>query len=257
MHFTRGIGISLIAHMGLIAVVLLTGAISAPREERFFTVSLFDNMEDMEKSVERGRKTSSTLLSAQRVSVDAASQGRRPMPAQKVESAAEAGASPDEGSHDQSAVSPEKGAGVTATEAAIEGREPLSVGRGTGGSGEAPGVAVPASGLGTGDFSETTGPDGRGTGGTASDLTFRQKIRAAIRSNLIYPYLARKRRMAGTVRVQFRIDHKGIARHISIVQGSGYPMLDSAARETVIKASPFPAADKTIEIPITFELKDD
>jgi len=256
MHFTRDISISLIAHMGLVAVVLLTGAISETRAKRFFTVSLFDNMEDVEKPGEMEGDASSVLPAARQAPVAAASHENRLMPEEKIGPAVKAGASLHERSLEQSAVPPKKDAGITGIEAIIAEGVSSSAGQTTGASGEAPDVAGPSSGLGTGDFSATTGSGDRGQGGAASDLTFRQKIRGAIRSNLIYPYLARKRRIEGTVLVQFSIDHKGMAEHISVVKGSGYPILDSAARETVIKASPFPAANKTIEIPITFELKD-
>jgi protein TonB len=92
-------------------------------------------------------------------------------------------------------------------------------------------------------------------GSSGFDEAFREKIRGSIQRNLVYPYLARKRRMEGTVLVQFSIDRKGMAGHIRVVKGSGYPILDSAARETVNKAAPFSPVAGNIEIPITFRLK--
>lgn len=91
---------------------------------------------------------------------------------------------------------------------------------------------------------------------SAGSASLRQKIRAALQANLIYPYIARKRQMEGSVMVSFRIDQSGNPESIRILKGSGYSILDSAARDTVVKASPFPAANNRIEVPITFTLKD-
>lgn len=92
--------------------------------------------------------------------------------------------------------------------------------------------------------------------GSRGEASLREKIRDAIQSNLVYPYIARKRRTEGTALVEFRINQKGVPEDFRIVRSSGHSILDTAAKETVIKASPFPAAGSTIEIPITFLLKD-
>ncbi|MFZ2196535.1 MAG: TonB family protein [Thermodesulfovibrionales bacterium] len=83
-----------------------------------------------------------------------------------------------------------------------------------------------------------------------------QKIRDAIESNLVYPYIARKKKIEGTALVEFRINQRGVPEDFKIVRSSGHSILDKAARETVVKASPFPVLKDTIEIPITFLLKD-
>ena len=90
----------------------------------------------------------------------------------------------------------------------------------------------------------------------ASGDTSLQKIRDAIESNLVYPYIARKKKIEGTALVEFKINQRGVPEDFKIVRSSGHSMLDKAARETVIKASPFPVLKDTIEIPITFLLKD-
>ena len=84
----------------------------------------------------------------------------------------------------------------------------------------------------------------------------RQKIRAALQANLVYPYMARKKQMEGSVTVSFRINQTGNPEAIRILKGSGYSILDAAARETVVKASPFPTKNNAVEVPITFTLKD-
>lgn len=83
----------------------------------------------------------------------------------------------------------------------------------------------------------------------------KQRIRDALRRNLVYPYGARKRRIEGTVLVAFRINQTGAPEHISIVKSSGHTILDTAAKETVTNASPFPVTGKTVEIPIMYQLK--
>lgn len=92
--------------------------------------------------------------------------------------------------------------------------------------------------------------------GTSGDASLRQVIRDALQANLVYPYIARKKQMEGSVMVSFRINQTGKPEAITILKGSGYSILDSAARETVVKASPFPAINNFIEVPITFTLKD-
>jgi protein TonB len=92
--------------------------------------------------------------------------------------------------------------------------------------------------------------------GAAGDAALRQKIRAALQASLVYPYIARKKQMEGSVIVSFRINQTGNPEAIRILKGSGYSILDAAARDTVVKASPFPARNNSVEVPITFTLKD-
>jgi TonB family protein len=92
--------------------------------------------------------------------------------------------------------------------------------------------------------------------GSAGNASLHQKIRAALQANLVYPYIARKKQMEGSVMVSFRVDQRGKPEAIRILKGSGYSILDSAARDTVVKASPFPAMNRSVEVPITFTLKD-
>jgi TonB family protein len=101
----------------------------------------------------------------------------------------------------------------------------------------------------------------RGQIGQATDTgtvaSLKQRVRDTLQSNLIYPYIARKRRMEGTVLVDFKINQKGMAEYIRVLRGSGYAILDSAAMETVVKSSPFPLANYSIEVPITYRLTQD
>lgn len=108
----------------------------------------------------------------------------------------------------------------------------------------------------TGAASASRGQTGQTTDAGAPD-SLKQRIRDALQANLVYPYIARKRRMEGTVLVDFKINHRGTAEKIRVLKGSGYALLDSAAMETVVKASPFPVADFSVEVPITYRLSQD
>jgi len=81
-------------------------------------------------------------------------------------------------------------------------------------------------------------------------------ITAAIEKAKTYPFLARKKKIEGTVIVSFRINAKGYPQDINIRKSSGFEILDSAAIKILIKAAPFPHVAEPIEIPITFRIKD-
>jgi protein TonB len=109
---------------------------------------------------------------------------------------------------------------------------------------------------GSGDISAGSMTRGQAeqTNQMATSPSLKQIIRGTLQNNLVYPYMARKRRMEGTVLVDFRINQKGIAENVRVLKGSGFPLLDSAAMETVVKSSPFPLANYSIEVPITYQL---
>lgn len=79
-------------------------------------------------------------------------------------------------------------------------------------------------------------------------------IRAAIEKMKIYPMLARKKKIEGTVTAGFFINHNGYPDNVKIKKSSGYEILDSAAVKIVMKAAPFPQAKGEIIVPITFRL---
>jgi TonB family protein len=90
-------------------------------------------------------------------------------------------------------------------------------------------------------------------GGNAQSIV--GQIKASIERAKIYPVLARKRNQEGTVITEFSINAKGLPQNIQIIKSSGFSLLDSAARDTIVKASPFPVIRGTIEVPLTFLLK--
>ncbi len=79
-------------------------------------------------------------------------------------------------------------------------------------------------------------------------------IRNAIEKAKTYPLIAKKKMIQGTVVAEFSINHKGFPENMMVKKSSGSEILDSAAMKTIIKAAPFPYAEKRIEIPIKFEL---
>jgi len=95
------------------------------------------------------------------------------------------------------------------------------------------------------------------SGGSKEDNeNYIRRIQELIERARIYPQLARKRRQEGTVTVQFAIDTKGLPRDITIIRSTGFNLLDSAARDIITKAAPFPHVKGAIEVPITFKLSD-
>jgi len=92
-----------------------------------------------------------------------------------------------------------------------------------------------------------------GIGRQSPDITGR--IRAAVEKAKNYPLLAKKRGIEGTATTEFTINSNGLPENIRIVRSSGSDILDNAAKNTVVRASPFPAVNGIIEIPITFRLK--
>jgi len=82
-----------------------------------------------------------------------------------------------------------------------------------------------------------------------------QLIKTQIERSLIYPYLAIRKKIEGTVTAEFTVNVKGQPENISIVRSSGYPILDKAAQDTIYRAAPFPAITGSLEIPITYRLE--
>ncbi|MBM4136805.1 MAG: energy transducer TonB [Nitrospira sp.] len=81
-------------------------------------------------------------------------------------------------------------------------------------------------------------------------------IRAAIEKAKDYPFLARKKKIEGTVITEFNINSTGYPEDIRVERGSGSELLDSAAIKIVKRAAPFPRVNGKIVVPITFKLTD-
>lgn len=96
-------------------------------------------------------------------------------------------------------------------------------------------------------------PAGAGAG-TNSPIN---QIRASIERAKRYPIIARKRRQEGSVLMEFFINTKGLPENIRIARSSGFALLDSEARNTIVKAAPFPVISGAVEVPITFRITDE
>lgn len=81
------------------------------------------------------------------------------------------------------------------------------------------------------------------------------RIRASIEKAKVYPILAKKRGQEGTVVTGFSISGKGQPENVRVVRSSGYNLLDAAARDTIIRAAPFPVVKGNMEVPIRFSLE--
>lgn len=68
------------------------------------------------------------------------------------------------------------------------------------------------------------------------------RVRNHLERYKYYPATARRRGVEGEVELDFALNDKGLAQSLSIVAGSGYTVLDDAARQTVRRAQPFPAS---------------
>jgi TonB family protein len=108
--------------------------------------------------------------------------------------------------------------------------------------------------LAAGSMSERGFSRGNAPGGVEG-LDVLGAIRASIERVKSYPPLARERGVEGTVTAEFTINAKGIPENITVVRSSGFQILDAAARDTILRAAPFPHVRASIEVPITFSLK--
>jgi len=86
-------------------------------------------------------------------------------------------------------------------------------------------------------------------------------VRMMIERNKQYPYLARKHRIQGQVKVHFMIGINGRIKDVSIEESSGHEVLDDAALRAVKASSPFPKPPAElftgpipVEICIVFQL---
>jgi protein TonB len=104
-------------------------------------------------------------------------------------------------------------------------------------------------------FSEREGRSGGGAP-YQGRLVVIERIKSSIQGALLYPALARKRGMEGTVVAGFFIDAGGLPRGIRVIKSSGHGILDREVVSTIKRASPYPFLDGGIEVPVTFRLMD-
>jgi protein TonB len=82
-------------------------------------------------------------------------------------------------------------------------------------------------------------------------------IRTKIIRGLNYPAIARTRGWSGKVTVAFTVCADGSVEELSIVESSGFPILDKSALETIKKACPLPKppVKTALVMPIVYRLE--
>jgi protein TonB len=82
-------------------------------------------------------------------------------------------------------------------------------------------------------------------------------IQNLIRRKLIYPQQAKRMGIKGTVGILFTINADGTVSDVTVDKSSGHDILDQAAMDAILKASPFPKPPlmAQIAIPIDFKLR--
>ncbi|MEW6108263.1 MAG: energy transducer TonB [Nitrospirota bacterium] len=240
MNFSRNISFSLIFHMVFIAVALLSGGGSNKIKNNYIIVSVFDDNPDS-----YAKKVADNITK----NINEESQYPRKT-AGKIPEELIVQKKERDMLSDTVKLNENKKESVNID---IPAGGALHISKARGGSthGNAPDVYIASSDhANSGDrFSAET--EGKDIDNNPALL----KIRTAIENNLIYPYIALRKRMEGTVLTEFSINAKGLPQNVRIIKSSGFNILDSAAEKTIIKASPFPAVKGNIEIPITFRLK--
>ena len=70
-----------------------------------------------------------------------------------------------------------------------------------------------------------------------------------------YPLAARRRGLEGSVVLRVRFDAEGRPEDIAVLTGSGSEMLDSAARDAVLRWRFRGGSAGSVDVPITFRLR--
>jgi len=123
------------------------------------------------------------------------------------------------------------------------------------------GIAGSGSGTSAGAGDAASGHGGRGT----SEETLRQRylkrhfayIRDRVASNMRYPGMAQRMGWSGNLAIEFVVALDGSAERIRVVKSSGVPLLDSDARDTVLRSAPFPKppVSARLVIPVAYHLE--
>ncbi len=126
-------------------------------------------------------------------------------------------------------------------------------------SGEAPQVdAAPSGGLPHVDAAPTGGlphVDAAPTGPSAAERL--AEIQRRVQAAVVYPAIARKRSVEGTVDVSFRIAQDGRPGEVRVARSSGSATLDRAAERAVRDAAPLPRLLGRVTVPVRFSLHED
>lgn len=81
-----------------------------------------------------------------------------------------------------------------------------------------------------------------------------QLIRSRIEANKQYPLIARRQHWEGKVGLRFTVNKDSKVEEIKLISSSGYQLLDKAAINSVVNASPFPPPPDPSLLPLHLEL---
>ena len=109
---------------------------------------------------------------------------------------------------------------------------------------------------GTPGASSAPGQGSGGGGGVGGGRDIKSEILRKIQRAKHYPALARARAWQGIVEVEFLINPSGNLEKLSVIQSSGFPVLDEEALATVRRAVPLPYYSSVLRVPIHFELEE-
>jgi TonB family protein len=271
----RNILMSVMFHSALLAAVFVIGSSSMQQTKKILMVSLFSEWQagsaNPHVNTEQRAAAKSTPAAvpgapARQKPVERAERVERAQPTQLAQLApanTQAAAMPTPAAQTVSIAAEKDAQALVDTGLRASANTGYGYGRVAGdlsretGSGGSMSSGVPMAVLGSGTEASGTGvKDGRDRQTGDIDPALRRKIRDSLQSNLVYPYLARKKHIEGTVLAEFRLDAAGMPENMKIVKTSSYAILDKAAKETIQKAAPYPAHNRRVEIPITFRLQD-
>jgi TonB family protein len=95
---------------------------------------------------------------------------------------------------------------------------------------------------------------GGGTGGGDGAAGLLRSIRHQIEQAKIYPEVARREGIQGTVELRFRIAVDGSIEAVEILRSSGSAILDEASQQTIRRAAPYPLVRGWIRLPLSYRL---
>ena len=131
------------------------------------------------------------------------------------------------------------------------------VGAGGGGSGGS-GTATTGQGgsgrAGNGGTGLASRGGGGGTEAGEGAAGLLRSIRRQIEQARIYPEVARREGIQGTVELRFRIAGDGSVEAVEILRSSGSVVLDEASQQTIRRAAPYPLVRGWIRLPLSYRL---
>lgn len=93
-----------------------------------------------------------------------------------------------------------------------------------------------------------------GEGGEEGTSEILRQIRVKIERVKFYPFLAKRRGLEGTPKVEFQTEQDGSLKFVSLKETSGHEELDEAALKTIRQATPLPFYPEPISLAISYGL---